>query len=128
MRRIQLTNHQLQQPAHLVGRARAFDQRLILSAHGFPVCAVIISVVKEVAQVHQPCRNTSIFSREKSTSISAVTASERLRPSRFTTPMRPFSMKKISLLSGENCAQFLKPEVEVNCFATAGSRDNSSSE
>ncbi len=51
MRSVQLANHQLQQTAHLVSRARARDQRLVLSAHLVPVRTVITGVVKIVAQV-----------------------------------------------------------------------------
>ena len=51
VRRVQLADHQVEQPAHLVGRLRAGDARRVLRAHGVPVDAVELVVVEAVAHV-----------------------------------------------------------------------------
>src|SRR5215207_828617 len=51
MRCVEFTNHELQDAAHLIRRARSGDERFVFGAHRFPVCAVKVRVVKEVAKV-----------------------------------------------------------------------------
>src|SRR6185369_13796210 len=51
VRRIQLTYHQVEQPAHLVWCLRAGHERFVVRANLLPVHAVKIGIIEMVAQV-----------------------------------------------------------------------------
>ena len=130
MRRVQLADHQVEEPAHFIRRPRAGDARAYAARDGVPVHAVELLVVEPVAQEVQACRKTShLLLREVDVELRGH--GERPRLARLDRARPDAALLEVDRPRGcrARTARRLSRRASTSTAARpAGSRDSSSSD